>query len=337
MWKNHATAMLLIIVLFAGTGMASTLDEVSQRGYLRCGVSTGIPGFSNPDDQGHWTGIDVDFCRAVAAACLGDASKVKYSALSAKKRIIALQTGEIDMLASAMSWTLARDTALGVSFAAIGFFDGQGFLVRKSLGVKSIRDLAKARVCIESGTTAELNIADYYALNSMAYTPVLFETTDQIIKAFDNGQCSVVTGDQTQLRALQLKLSDPQAAQVLPEVISKEPQGLVVRQGDEAWLSIVRWSLFAMITAEEYGITSTNVESQLATADPVMRRFFGLEGIKGEGLGLADDWAVKIVTQVGNYGEVFERNLGQGAPLKIDRGLNALWTQGGLLYAPPFR
>ncbi len=338
-WKHKATLVLLTIMLLGGfgTGRASTLDEVTRRGYLRCGVSMGIPGFSNPDNQGNWTGIDVDFCRAVAAACLGDAGKVKYLALSAKKRMIALQTGEVDLLTSAMSWTLARDTALGVSFATIGFYDGQGFLVKNALGAKSIRDLDKATVCIESGTTAEHNVADYYALNAMAYTPVLFETTDQILKAFANGQCSVISGDQTQLRALQLKLADPQLAQVLPEVISKEPQGPVVRQGDEAWLGIVRWSLFAMITAEEYGLTSTNVAAQPATTDPVMRRFLGLEGIKGEGLGLADDWAVKIITQVGNYGEVFDRNLGQGSPLKIPRGLNALWTQGGLLYAPPFR
>lgn len=331
------TALTVSFSISADEAFAATKEDVVKRGYLQCGVSTGIPGFSNPDEQGNWRGLDVEVCRAVAAATLGDARKVKFIPLPAKERFVALQSGAIDMLSSHTTWTFTRDSALGVNFTGITYYDGQGFLVAKKLGASSVRELKGSAVCIQSGTTTELNVADYFALNGMEYTPIVFDTSNQAIKGFEAGRCDVLTSDQSQLYALRLKLAEPGEAEVLPEVISKEPQGPVVRQGDDAWFNIVKWSLFAMIIAEEQGITSGNVDSLQDTADPGLKRFFGIEGIKGEGLGLADDWAVKIVRQVGNYGEVFERTLGQNSPLKIGRGLNALWTEGGLQYAPPFR
>jgi general L-amino acid transport system substrate-binding protein len=316
----------------------ATLDAVKAKGFVQCGVSTGLPGFSAANDKGQWTGLDVDVCRAVAAAVFGDANKVKFTPLTAKERFTALQSGEIDMLSRNTTWTLTRDTNLGLNFAGVNYYDGQGFMVHKSLGVKSAKELDGAAICIQAGTTTELNLADYFRSNGMKYQAITYDTSDESVKGFEAGRCDVLTSDQSQLYALRIKLKDPNSAMVLPEVISKEPLGPVVRNGDEDWLKIVRWSLFAMINAEEMGVTSKNVDQiRKTTKDPGKQRLLGLSGIKGQGLKLSDDWSYNIIKQVGNYGEAFERNVGMGSPLKIARGLNALWSKGGIQYAPPIR
>lgn len=331
-------ASAVVSVSVAGSALAaSTLDSVKERGYLQCGVTTGVPGYSNPDDKGNWKGMDVDVCRGVAAAVLGDADKVKYIPLNAKERFTALQSGEIDMLSRVTTWTLTRDSSLGLNFAGVTYYDGQGFMINKDLGVKSALELDGASLCIQSGTTTELNAADYFREHKMTFEPVVFDTADQTVKGFDAGRCDVLTSDQSQLYALRIKLANPGGAMVLPEIISKEPLGPVVRQGDDGWFNIVKWSLYAMVNAEEMGLTSANIGSKMKASNPNIDRFVGKEGIKGSGLGLSDDWAYQIVKQVGNYGEAFDRNLGMGSPLKIERGLNALWNQGGLQYAPPIR
>ncbi|MDG9670766.1 amino acid ABC transporter substrate-binding protein [Hahella sp. CR1] len=314
-----------------------TLDAVKKKGFVQCGVSTGLPGFSNPDDKGNWMGLDVDLCRAVAAATLGDASKVKYIPLTAKERFTALQSGEIDLLSRNTTWTLTRDGSLGLNFAGVNYYDGQGFLVSKDLGVKSAKELDGAAVCIQAGTTTELNLADYFREFGMKYQPVVFDTSDQTVKGFEAGRCDVLTSDQSQLYALRIQLSNPDKAMVLPEVISKEPLGPVVRQGDDQWFNIVKWSLFAAITAEELGVSSDNADKMKSSTNPNVQRLLGTEAGQGKNLGLDDAWAFNIVKQVGNYGEMFERNVGKSSPLGIERGLNALWTKGGLQYAPPIR
>jgi general L-amino acid transport system substrate-binding protein len=335
-WALAATAMTLAITV--GTVQASTKEEVQKRGVLNCGVSTGLPGFSIADEKGVWAGIDVDGCKAVAAAVLGDATKIKYVPLNAKERFTALQSGEIDVLVRGTTWTLTRDSSLGLNFAGVNYYDGQGFLVSEKLGVKSALELGGAAVCIQSGTTSEMNLADYFTVNNMKYEAVVFDTHDATLKAFENGRCDVLTSDQSQLYGLRTHLPNPEEAFVLPEVISKEPLGPVVRQGDDAWLNIVKWTFNAMIEAEELGVTSANVDAMKADSKaPSVRRLVGLEGIAGKGLGLNDDWAYQIVKQVGNYGEIFERNVGTGSPLNIARGLNALWSKGGIMYAPPLR
>ena len=325
------------VALVSTTAVASTLESVLERGYLSCGVNTGLPGFSNPDDRGQWSGLDVDVCRAVAAATLKDASKVRFIPLTAKERFTALQSGEIDLLSRNTTWTLTRDASLGLNFAGVSYYDGQGFMVKKELGVRSARELDGAAICIQSGTTSELNLADYFRANNMEYEPVVFDTTDATTKGFDSGRCDVLTSDQSQLYAVRIRLAKPGSAMVLPEVISKEPLGPVVRQGDDQWFNIVKWSLAAMVNAEELGLTSANVKARLNSKDPNVRRLLGIEGPKGKGLELDDQWSLRIIEQVGNYEEVFERNVGVGSPLKIQRGLNSLWNDGGILYAPPFR
>ena len=327
-------ALMVTATAYAGP----TLDAVKKKGFVQCGVSTGLPGFSAADDKGSFTGIDVDVCRAVAAAVFGDAAKVKYTPLTAKERFTALQSGEIDMLSRNTTWTYTRDTSLGLNFAGVNYYDGQGFLVAKKLGVKSALEMDGASFCIQAGTTTELNLADYFRTNKMQYTPITFDTSDQTIKAFEAGRCDALTSDQSQLYALRIKLQDPNSAMVLPEVISKEPLGPVVRQGDDEWFNVVKWSLFAMVNAEELGITSANVDQmKTSSTDPNVRRLLGVEGVKGEWMGLSDDWGYNIVKHVGNYGEAFERNVGMGSPLGIARGLNALWSKGGIQYAPPVR
>ncbi len=328
-----------MVTLFISVSVtqAITLQEVQRRGELLCGVSTGIPGFSNPDEKGTWAGFDVDLCRAVAAATLGDASKIKVIPLAAKERLTAVQSGEVDMLSSNATWTLTRDTALGLHFAGINYYDGQGFMALKTLGVKSALDLNGLTICLQSGTTTALNLADYFKENNMEYKAIAFDTSDQTVRAFKAGRCDVLTSDQSQLYALRIKLENPENAVVLPEVISKEPLGPVVRQGDDAWFNIVKWTLFAMINGEENGVSTANVDEMKKSTNPKVLRLLGMEGLKGKGLGLNDDWAYQVIKQVGNYGEVFERNVGRESPLKIDRGLNALWNKGGILYAPPFR
>lgn len=335
-WALAATAMTLAITV--GTVQASTKEEVQKRGVLNCGVSTGLPGFSIADEKGVWAGIDVDGCKAVAAAVLGDATKIKYVPLNAKERFTALQSGEIDVLVRGTTWTLTRDSSLGLNFAGVNYYDGQGFLVSKKLGVKSALELGGAAVCIQSGTTSEMNLADYFKVNNMKYEAVVFDTHDATLKAFENGRCDVLTSDQSQLYGLRTHLPHPEEAFVLPEVISKEPLGPVVRQGDDAWLNIVKWTFNAMIEAEEIGMTSANIDAMKADSKaPAVRRLVGLEGIAGKGLGLNDDWAYQIIKQVGNYGEVFDRNVGAGSPLNIARGLNELWSKGGIMYAPALR
>jgi general L-amino acid transport system substrate-binding protein len=328
------TAAMLGAVAQAGP----TLDAVKQRDYVRCGVNAGLPGFSSPDDKGAWTGIDVDVCRAVATAVLGSASKVRFTPLTAKERFTALQSGEIDLLSRNTTWTLSRDAALGVHFTGVTYYDGQGFLVNKRLGVHSAKELDGASVCVQAGTTSELNLADYFRANGMRYSPVVYEKAEQNAAAYDAGRCDVLTSDQSQLYALRIKLKHPEQHEVLPEVISKEPLGPLVRQDDNEWFNVVKWSLFAMVDAEDLGLSSGNVdEARAKSKSPAVRRFLGLEGDKGRDLKLDDAWAYRIVKQVGNYGEVFDRNLGGHSPLKIARGLNALWSAGGLQYAPPIR
>jgi general L-amino acid transport system substrate-binding protein len=328
---------LALSLAFGAAQAGETLDAVKGKGFVQCGVSTGLPGFSVADDKGNWGGLDVDVCKAVAAAVFGDASKVKFSPLTAKERFTALQSGEIDVLSRNTTWTLTRDSNLGLNFAGVNYYDGQGFLVNKNLGVKSAKELDGASVCIQAGTTTELNLADYFRANGMKYEPITYDTSDETVKGFEAGRCDVLTSDQSQLYALRIKLSKPGSAMVLPEVISKEPLGPVVRQGDDDWFNIVRWSLFAMVAAEELGVSMKNVDQMKSSKDPNVRRLLGLEGIKGEGLKLSDDWAYNIVKQVGNYGEAFERNVGSGSALKISRGLNAQWNNGGIQYAPPIR
>lgn len=316
---------------------AQTLKTVKERGNLVCGVSQGLPGFSNPDDKGTWTGIDVDLCRAIAAAIFNDATKVKYTPLSAKDRFTALQSGEIDVLSRNSTWTLSRDTSLGLNFAAVNYYDGQGFMVRKALKVNSALELNGASVCTQTGTTTELNLADFFRAHKMKYEVIAFATADEVVKAYDAGRCDVFTTDVSQLYAEKLKLANANDHVILPEVISKEPLGPAVRHGDDQWFDIVKWTHFAMINAEELGVSSKNVDDALKSEKPDVRRLAGTEGNLGEQLGLTKDWALRIVKQVGNYGEVFERNVGTGSKLGIARGLNKLWSDGGIQYAPPIR
>lgn len=337
--KRLATAMACTAVLAYGTqaAVAQTLGAIKDRGELLCGANGTLAGFGLPDPQGNWTGFDVDFCRAIAAAIFNDPTKVKFVPLTAKDRFTALQSGEVDVLARNTTWTLSRDTSLGLDFAAITYFDGQGFMVRRSLKVSSALELNDAAVCVQQGTTTELNLADYFRANHMSLKTVTFATGDEARKAYESGRCDTYTTDSSGLYGERLKLAEPTEHIVLPEIISKEPLSPAVRHGDNQWTDIVRWTHFAMVDAEELGVNKANVDEKLKSDDPETRRMLGAEGQYGEALGLTNDWVYRIVKHVGNYGEVFERNIGQGSPLKIVRGLNALWTKGGLQYGPPFR
>ncbi len=330
-----ATAAVLMAGAFGAS--AATLDDVKAKGFVQCGVSQGLPGFSNPDSAGNWSGLDVDLCKAVAAAVFGDATKVKFSPLSAKERFTALQSGEIDVLSRNTTWTMSRDTQLGLNFAGVNYYDGQGFMVRTSMNINSALELSGASVCTNTGTTTELNVADYFRANNMEYELVAFEKADEVVAAYDAGRCDVFTTDQSGLYAERLKLKNPGEHKVLPEIISKEPLGPVVRQGDDQWFNIVKWTHFAMITAEELGVTQANVDEMKASENPEIKRLLGAEGDFGASIGLGADWAYSIVKSVGNYGEAFERNVGPNTPLAIARGINALWSKGGLQYAPPIR
>lgn len=331
-------ALLLgVVTLLPNAVFATTLDQVVKSGSLACGISTGIPGFSATDSQGEWKGIDVDFCKSVAAAIFGDASKVKYIPLTAKQRFAALQSGKIDLLSRATTWTATRDTSLGLNFAGVNYYDGQGFLVSKSIDVTSAKELDGATFCIKAGTTTELNLSDYFEVNKMEYRAVTFDTSSQTIDAFKKGRCDAVTSDASQLYGLRIKMDDPSSAIVLPEIISKEPLGPVVRQGDDEWFNIVRWTMFAIIEAEELGVSSINVDAMLRSKATNIKRLLGTSGNAGENLGLKGDWAYQIIKQVGNYAEMFDRNVGKYSPLNIDRGLNKLWNDGGLMYPMPIR
>jgi general L-amino acid transport system substrate-binding protein len=321
----------------ATTASAQTLNAVKARGVLNCGSNTGLAGFGLPDAQGNWTGFDVDFCRALAAAIFNDPNKVKFVPLTAKDRFTALQVGEIDVLSRNTTWTSTRDSANGFNFTGITYYDGQAFMVRKSLKINSALELTDAAVCVQQGTTNELNLADYFRANKMKLKSVTFASSDESLKAYDTGRCDAFTTDSSGLYAERLRLAAPNDHIVLPEIISKEPLGPVVRHGDDQWFDIVKWVHFAMINAEELGVTKDNVDEKMRSEHPEVRRLLGLEGSYGEALGLTNDWAYRIIKHVGNYGEVFERTVGHGSSLKIPRGYNALWIKGGLQYAPPIR
>jgi general L-amino acid transport system substrate-binding protein len=322
------------LAIAAGAAKADTLDNIKKAGVVKCGVSQGLPGFSNPDDKGNWTGIDVDYCRALAAAILGDAKKVKFVPLSAKVRFTALQSGEIDVLSRNTTWTFTRDTGLGLNFVGVLYYDGQGFMVPKKLGVKSAKQLSGAAVCTNTGTTTELNVADYFRANKMKYKVVAFEKADEVVAAYDAGRCDVYTTDRSGIAAQRTKLKNPGAHVILPEVISKEPLGPVVRQGDDKFFNIAKWVLNALLTAEELGVTAANADAMMKSKNPEIRRLLGVEGDLGAKLGLDKAWAARAIKAVGNYAEMYKRNV---TPLGLDRGVNQLWTKGGLLYSPPFR
>src|SRR5690348_16308162 len=335
--KKLAALFALGLLVAAQGASAQTLKAVKDRGMLNCGSNGTLAGFGLPDAQGNWTGLDVDFCRAVAAAVLGDAKKVKFVPLTAKDRFTALQSGEVDVLARNTTWTSSRDTSLGLNFTGVNYYDGQGFLVRKALKVNSALELNGASVCVQQGTTTELNLADYFRAHNMQFKSVTFATANEAIKAYDAGRCDSYTTDASGLYAERLRLANPDDHIILSEIISKEPLGPVVRHGDDQWFDIVKWVLFAQINAEELGITQANVDEMVKSTNPDIKRFVGIEGNYGEQLGLTKDWAVHIIKLVGNYGEMFDRNVGSGSPLKIDRGLNKLWNKGGVQYAPPIR
>ena len=335
---KYIGAALGAVLLGSAANAATTLDAVKAKGFVQCGVSQGLPGFSNADDAGNWTGLDVEMCRAVAAAIFGDGSKVKFSPLSAKQRFTALSSGEIDILSRNTTWTMTRDTQLGLNFAGVNYYDGQGMMVPTALSVKSATELDGANICTNTGTTTELNITDYFRSNNMSFNLIAFEKADEVVAAYDAGRCDVYTTDRSGLAAQRGKLTKPDSHVVLPEIISKEPLGPVVRQGDDQWFNIVRWTLNALINAEELGITQANAKARLAgTENPAIKRLLGSEGKFGEELGLSNDWALNAITAVGNYGESYERNVGPNTPLKLDRGVNALWSDGGILYAAPIR
>jgi general L-amino acid transport system substrate-binding protein len=334
-----AAAGAIALSGFSAAAVAQTraLDTIKQRGVINCGVSTGVPGFSNPDDKGKWTGFDVDFCRAVSAAIFNDPDKVSYKPTTAKERFTSLQSGEVDILSRTTTWTVSRDSAMGLVFAGIMYYDGQGFIVKKSLGVKSAKELNGATVCVQTGTTTELNLSDYFRTNNLQYKPVVFEKPDEAIAAYDSGRCDSYTTDASSLYAQRLKMKNPDENTVLPEIISKEPLGPVVRQGDFQWFTLNKWVYYALLNAEELGITQANVNEMLKSNNPEIKRLLGVEGDFGKGLGLENDWVVRIIKHLGNYGEIYHRNLGDGSPIKIARGVNNLWTKGGLQYAPPVR
>jgi general L-amino acid transport system substrate-binding protein len=313
----------------------STLDAVRSKGFVQCGVNTGLAGFSQPDSKGVWKGIDVDVCRAVAAAVFGDAAKVRYTPLTAQQRFTALQSGEVDILSRNTTWTITRDTSLGLNFVGVNYYDGQGFMVHRKLNVKSAKQLNGATVCVQPGTTTELNLSDYFRANTRSFKPVVIEKMEEVLNAYFAGRCDVYTTDHSGLISTRAsRAPKPEDHIILPEIISKEPLGPAVRHGDDRWFDVVKWTMFAMLEAEEMGITSKNIDGQAGSQNPTVQRFVGASGDIGKMLGIDNKWALNIVKQVGNYAESFDANL---TPLGFERGLNRLWTQGGLMYAPPIR
>ena len=339
MKKSLLLGTFAAVGVMAGAATAGTLDDVKANGVLKCGVSTGLAGFAAPDANGRWEGFDVAVCRAVAAAVLGDGDAVQFVPLSSKVRFTALNSGEVDMLSRVTTWTFSRDVDLGLTFAGVNYYDGQGFMVRNDLGVASATELDGATICITTGTTTELNLADYFRANGMSYEPVPIETNAEAQQQYLAGACDVFTTDASALAATRSTFENPGEHMVLPEIVSKEPLGPLVREGDEPWSDIVRWTLNALITAEEKGVTQGNVAELAAAAgtDPEINRLLGTEGGLGAMLGLEANWAANAIAAGGNYGELFESNVGESTPLALSRGLNALWTQGGLIYTPPFR
>jgi general L-amino acid transport system substrate-binding protein len=314
-----------------------TLKRTVRRGELLCGVNAGLPGFSIPDDKGNWTGFDVDFCRAVAAAIFDDPNKAKFVPLDANERFKELQSRKVDILSRNSTWSMSREENYDLYFPAVAYYDGQGFMVPRSRNIDSALDLNNSKVCVQASTTTELNLADYFRANNIKYEEVKFPKLDEVVKAYETGKCDTFTADVSQLYALRLNLAKPDDHVILPDVISKEPLAPVVRQRDDDWMMIVKWTLYAMINAEELGVNSQNIDEALKSKKPDVMRLVGTEGTYGEDLGLTKDWAVRIIRRVGNYGEVYERNVGSGSKLHIPRGLNQLWSAGGIQYAPPIR
>ena len=330
-------AIALLLIFTAGMAFGGTLADVKAAGYIKVGVNEGLFGFSKPDEKGVWRGLDVDTAQAISIAVFGKPDKIKWVPLSAKTRFTALQSGEIDVLTRNCTQTLGRETALGLNFVHVNYYDGQGFLVPKKLGVKSAKELDGATVCVLPGTTTELNVADYFRSNNMKMKPVVIESTPELAKAFFAGRCDVLTSDASQLAGTRAVAPNPAAYTILPEIISKEPLAPAVRHGDDQWYDIVNFSVLSLIAAEELGITSKNIDKMMKSKDPKIQRFLGVTAGNGKSLGLDEKWAYRIIKTVGNYGEIFERNVGVNTPLKIERGLNDLWTRGGLMYAPPFK
>lgn len=338
MSKKLATlALSAALAVTATAAYADTLDDVKAKGYLQCGVTAGVPGMSAPDANNNWSGLEVDFCRAMAAAIFNDAEKVRYTPLTSQERFAALSAGEIDVLSRTTTWTMSRDTDLGIKFVGTMFYDGQGFLVRKADGIASALDLGGAAVCIESGTTTELNAADYFSANKIEFNPVVFVDKDEVLKAYDDGRCDVLTSDASQLASDRTKFAVPADHVLLPEIISKEPLGPSVRQGDDRWFNIARWTYYALLEAEELGVTQANVDEMLGSDNPSVKRLLGVEGDFGTPIGLTKDWAYQIVKLIGNYGESYDRNLGPNTAIGLQRGINALWNAGGIQYSPPIR
>ena len=338
-WRMTVGALFFAAALLAG-GLANAgeLDRLKTKGFIQCGISGILPGFSTPDDKGNFSGLDVDYCRALAAAVFGDATKVKFTPLSAKERFTALQSGEIDVLSRNTTWTFNRDVGQGINFAGVLYYDGQGIMVKESVGVSCAKELDGATICVNQGTTSELNLADYFSANGLSFTPVTYENMNEVVAAYAKGRCDAYTADRSQLAAQRSKLQNPDDHIILPDVLSKEPLGPVVRQGDDQWFDVAKWTYFTLLNAEELGITSQNADIlRESSTNPNVRRLLGAEGSLGEKLGLANDFAFQIVKQVGNYGEIYDRNLGPDTPIGLPRGENALWTKKGLQYAPPMR
>lgn len=330
-------ALAMVGMSAAASAQQKTLDAVKQRGQLVCGVNVGLAGFSAQDDKGVWTGLDADYCRAIAAAVLGDSSKVRYVATTTKERFTALQSRELDVLARNTTWTLQRDSAQGLSFVGVNYYDGQGFIVKKSANVKSGKELAGATVCVQSGTTTELNLADFFRSNKLEYKTLVFEKADEALRAYQADRCDSYTTDVSGLYSVRLQMAKPDDHVVLPDIISKEPLGPAVRQDDSQWFTIIKWVHFVLLNAEEAGITQANVDQMLNSSVPDVKRILGKEGEFGKGLGLDNEWAYRIIKQVGNYGEIFDRHVGPGSRLNIPRDRNNLYTKGGLHYGPPVR
>jgi len=330
-------ALAAALGLAATAAHADTLADVKAKGYIQCGVTGGVAGFSAPDANNNWSGLEVDFCRAMAAAIFNDPEKVRYTPLTSQERFTALSAGEIDVLSRTTTWTMSRDTQLGISFVGTMFYDGQGFMVRKADGIASAKELSGAAICIESGTTTELNAADYFATNNMEYNAVVFVDQDEVVKAYEDGRCDVYTTDSSALASERSKFANPDDHLILPEIISKEPLGPVVRQGDDTWFKLARWTYYALLEAEELGVTQANVDEMLGSDNPAIKRLLGVEGDFGTPLGLTKDWAYQIVKHIGNYAESYDRHVGPTTPIGLARGLNALWRDGGLQYAPPIR
>ncbi|MBT3586738.1 MAG: amino acid ABC transporter substrate-binding protein [Halobacteriovoraceae bacterium] len=331
-------SILLLFTLFSGQALAGkTFKNIMKRQKVRCGVTQGLPGFSAPDSKGNWKGIDVDVCKAVAAAVFGDPKKVEYISLSSQQRFTAIQSGEVDILSRVTTHTLRRDSEMGLNFAPVTYYDGQAFMVRKKDKIKSALNLNGATICVQQGTTTELGLADYFRANKMKFKTVTFENNDEVVQAFVKGRCDAFTTDASGLASERTKFKNPNAYMILPEIISKEPLAPAVGHGDDQWFDVVKWTVFAMLAAEEYGLSSRNVDKFMSSKDPKISRLLGKTKGNGKALGLNEKWAYNVIKQVGNYSEIFERNVGKDTALKLERGPNALWTKGGLMYAPPLR